>query len=215
MYGCSRKLGKVVHRTSLYPGLRHYGTPYIIYQYQNYCTSIRTSLVNDYWIKTKLVVKHRKVENAENKNDSLYLKSPLRDTFWQILGKLFLDEIIIDLFSCAHTGESQKKSRNHDLPKCIPEWRFKIFRRSTLGVNTRFSAARYLRLAVLLWLRRPGHSGLTFPQRFYNPVEVRLRWNDHADINFRVYQPVHLLHPAQSKKQRRLPFRWPRWPSPA
>ena len=39
----------------------------------------------------------------------LYLKSPLRYTFWQIIGKLFLDEIIPDLFSDAHSGESQKK----------------------------------------------------------------------------------------------------------
>ena len=37
-----------------------------------------------------------------------YLKSPLGYTFWQILGKRFLDEKILDLFSGAHTGESQK-----------------------------------------------------------------------------------------------------------
>ena len=35
-----------------------------------------------------------------------YLKSPLGYTFWQIFGKQFLDTIILDLFSGAHTGES-------------------------------------------------------------------------------------------------------------
>ena len=31
------------------------------------------------------------------------LKSPLRYTFWQSFGKLFIDKIILDLFSGAHT----------------------------------------------------------------------------------------------------------------
>ena len=31
------------------------------------------------------------------------------------------------------SGESQKKSRNHDLPKCVPEWRFEILRLSAKG----------------------------------------------------------------------------------
>ena len=31
-----------------------------------YCTSIRPILENEYWLKSKLVVKHDKVENAEN-----------------------------------------------------------------------------------------------------------------------------------------------------
>ena len=39
-----------------------------------------------------------------------------------------LDEIILDLFSYALTGESQKKPRNHDIPECVPEWRFEIYR---------------------------------------------------------------------------------------
>ena len=43
------------------------------------------------------------------------------DSFSEFRGKLYLDEIILDLFSGAHTGESQTKSRNHDLPKCVPE----------------------------------------------------------------------------------------------
>ena len=37
----------------------------------------------------------------------LYLKSPLRSTFWQIFGNRFQDEIILDLFSGAYTGECQ------------------------------------------------------------------------------------------------------------
>ena len=41
-----------------------------------------------------------------------------------IFAKRFLDEIILDLFSCAHTEKSQNKSRNHDLQKCYQEVTF-------------------------------------------------------------------------------------------
>ena len=56
-----------------------------------------------------------------------YLKSPLWYTFWQFFGKRFLDAIILDLIYGAYIAESQKKSRNHDLPKCVPEGRFEIW----------------------------------------------------------------------------------------
>ena len=41
--------------------------------------------------------------------------------------KRVLDLIIIDFFFLQKdTGEREKKSRNHDLLKCVPEWRFEI-----------------------------------------------------------------------------------------
>ena len=65
----------------------------------------------------------------------VYLKSPLGYTLLQILGKRFLDEIKVDLFSGAHNKESQKKSIKHDLPKCVPEWPFEIKGSSTYLVS--------------------------------------------------------------------------------
>ena len=59
-------------------------------------------------------------------NLSLYLICDPLPTFWQIFEQRFLDKVIIDLCSGKHTGESQKKSRNHDLPKCGQEITFEI-----------------------------------------------------------------------------------------
>ena len=57
-------------------------------------------------------------------------------TFWQIFEKRFLDEKILDLFSDAHTEESQQKSRNYDLPKCVLEGRFDICKNDFQSMGT-------------------------------------------------------------------------------
>ena len=63
------------------------------------------------------------------------------------------------LFSAKDTGECRKKSRNHDLPKYVPEWRFEIsyqtaeIRDPPLKIIVKKASLGRLRDSLCVWVR--------------------------------------------------------------